>query len=368
MKSRMYVEIDSADPFERGRQRGAQVSAELAETWPLYQSLFDVTAREAGCDGVDVTAVAHSCLDAVSTWSPGLLRELEGVSAGSGVSLTTVMALNARTEVFAAAGGTAVSECSTVVQLQGPEGSAISAQTWDWHEELAGGWHVQSVHEGGVSYAGLSEFGMLAKIGVNSLGLGIHFNLLRHDSDLSGSASAEGRPGVPVHLVAAAVLANAGTIAEALDIVRSAPVAASTVITAVTAHEAACLEMCPAGTGVVEPSAGWLVHTNHFLAPELAEGEAVTQFVTTTFEREGLLGERVREVTSPLGTEELAGLLCTHEDDGVAVCRHADPDAPHGYRSATLATVALDVERRQARLSEDGPCRRTEVLTLSAVR
>ena len=41
------------------------------------------------------------------------------------------------------------------------------------------------------------------------------------------------------------------------------------------------------------------------------------------------------------------------------------PDDPHGYRSATLATVALDVERRQAHVSDDGPCRRTDVIVLT---
>jgi isopenicillin-N N-acyltransferase like protein len=363
------VEIDSSDPFERGRQRGAQVATNLQETWPIYQSLFAVTARDAGRDPVDISAVAHACLDALAPWSPELLRELEGVSAGSGLSLTTVMALNARTEVFAVAGGTKVSECSTIVELSGPGGSALSAQTWDWHEELADGWHVQTVRAGERSYVGLSEFGMLAKIGVNSAGLGIHFNLLRHRSDVRpgyDDGAESPRPGVPVHLVAAAILGGAGTVGEALDLVRSAPIAASTVITVVTPDEAACLELSPAGVGVVEPSDGWLVHTNHFLDPRLAEGEAVTDFVTTTFEREDLLRSRVKAVSGPQGVEELAALLCAHDDDGVSVCRHPEPADPHGYRSATLATVALDVERRQAHVSEDGPCRRTDVILLTA--
>ena len=54
MTSRMHVDIDSSDPFERGRQRGAQVGARLQQTWPIYQSLFAVTARDAGRDPVDV--------------------------------------------------------------------------------------------------------------------------------------------------------------------------------------------------------------------------------------------------------------------------------------------------------------------------
>jgi isopenicillin-N N-acyltransferase-like protein len=369
MSNRMQVEVDSTDPFERGRQRGSQVAARLQQSWPIYQSLFGVTARDAGHGSVDVPAVAHACLDALSSWSPDLLRELEGVSAGSGLSLTTVMALNARTEVFAVAGGSRVTECSTIVQLEGAGGSARSAQTWDWHEELADGWHLQTVRTGERTYVGLSEFGMLAKTGVNSAGLGIHFNLLRHESDAQpadGDQVPPPRPGVPVHLMAAAILGGVGTVAEAVEMVCSAPVAASTVITVVTANEAACLEMSPAGVGVVEPSDGWLVHTNHFLDPQLAEGEAVTEFVTTTFEREDLLRSRVKAVQGRLQVEELTALLYAHGEDGVAVCRHPLPGAEHGYRSATLATVALDVERRQAHVSEDGPCRRTDAIALTA--
>jgi isopenicillin-N N-acyltransferase-like protein len=279
------------------------------------------------------------------------------------------MALNARTEVFAVAGGTAVTECSTVVELQGVDGSALAAQSWDWHEELADGWHVQSVRSDVGSYVGLSEFGMLAKIGVNSAGLGIHFNLLRHESDAQpgyGDGSEALRAGVPVHLVAAAILGGATTLSEAVDLVHSAPVSASTVITVVTPEEAASLEMSPAGVGVVEPFDGWLVHTNHFLDPRLAEGEAVTQFVTTTFEREDLLRSRAKALTGPQDVDELATLLCAHAEDGAAVCRHPGPEDPHGYRSATLATVVLDPERRRAHVSEGGPCHRADVRTLTA--
>ncbi len=316
-----------------------------------------------------MSGVAHACLDALSPWSPELLRELEGVSAGAGLPLTTVMVLNARTEVFAVAGGAEVTECSTVVELAGVDGSALAAQSWDWHEELADGWHVQRVRSDIGSYVGLTEFGMLAKIGVNSAGLGIHFNLLRHESDAQAGyddGSSSLRAGVPVHLVAAAILADATTVSEALDLVRSAPITASTVITVVTPEEAACLEMSPVGVGVVEPSDGWLVHTNHFLDPRLAEGEAVTQFVTTTFERADLLRSRIKALAGPQDAEELTSLLCSHDEDGVAVCRHPAPDDPYGYRSATLATVALDVEHRQALVSENGPCGRTDVMALTA--
>ena len=144
MPPRMHVEVDAADPYERGRQRGSQIGAQLQQTWPIYQRLFAVTARDASRDQPDVEAIAGACLDSLSTWSPDLIRELEGVAAGADVPLLTVVALNARTEVLAQARGAGATECSTLVQLPGIDGSAVSAQTWDWHHDLAGGWHLQT--------------------------------------------------------------------------------------------------------------------------------------------------------------------------------------------------------------------------------
>src|SRR4051812_26284796 len=157
------IRIEAADAYERGRQRGSQVASALERTWPTYQSLFAVTADYAGRSRVDLGAQTSACLDAVASWSPGMLRELEGVAAGAGLPLSTIMTLNARTEVFALASGPELTECSTIVELAGPEVAALSAQTWDWHVELADGWHVQEVRGTEHGYVGLCEFGMLAK-------------------------------------------------------------------------------------------------------------------------------------------------------------------------------------------------------------
>lgn len=361
MASLIHVSVDSADAFERGRQRGKQVANQLHRTWPVYERLFAITAREAGQPPVDVRAVAAACLDCTAAWAPDLVRELEGVAAGAGADLATIMALNARTEIFAQARGGGPTECSTVVELVGTEGTSLAAQTWDWHEELSGGWHVQSVRGTEHSFVGLAEFGMLAKIGVNDSGLAVLFNLLRHVSDTCDAAG-----GVPVHLLAHEVLARCSSVAEAVELVDSVPVLASTVVTVVTAAEAACLELSPDGVGVVHPAHGWLVHTNHFLSPDLALGERVTEDVTTTFERESLLRSRVKGLDLPIDAPAVVALLHAHDADGVAVCRHPDLDAPTGYRTATLATVGIDPARRAASISAGGPCRRTDVIELTA--
>ena len=82
-------------------------------------------------------------LDRISAYAPELGTEIEGIAAGSGLPVEAIGALNARTELLAAAAG----ECSTIACLGSmtASGSALGIQTWDWHNELAEGWIVWTI-------------------------------------------------------------------------------------------------------------------------------------------------------------------------------------------------------------------------------
>ena len=72
----------------------------------------------------------------------GLAREIEGIADGAGLPVEHVAALNARTEVLALAAAGGRGECSVAVVLDGEREGPVALQTWDWHEELAGSFHV----------------------------------------------------------------------------------------------------------------------------------------------------------------------------------------------------------------------------------
>lgn len=113
---------------------------------------------------------------------------MAGVAEGAGVLFWTIAALNARTEILAEAGAPRAGECSTLVH----SGTRTTGgQCWDWHEELAAAWHIQTVSGGTRNVAGITEYGILAKIGVNDAGVGVLFNILGHWDDAA--------TGVPVH-------------------------------------------------------------------------------------------------------------------------------------------------------------------------
>ena len=249
-------------------------------------------------------------------------------------------AVGARTEVLAAAGGPGVPECSTAVYVPPTGGGPETIQTWDWHDDLTPeGLLLSFPTKTGRGVKMFTEFGTAAKIGVNNAGLGLHFNILRHASD-----RADG--GVPVHAIARRVLEEASTIDEARDIVSTADVSASTVLTVATYRDgearAASIEMTPAGVAVVAPAAdGWLIHTNHFVDPDLAVGDRCEPDSVSVKRYEHV--RLVSKSMSARSVADRAAAFCGTDGDGAVICMRPDATKPLYEQWGTLLTVALDI-------------------------
>lgn len=314
--------IPATSAHQRGLDCGRQFRSQIAQAAEEYTFYF----RTRGISAETQHHVVESSVAETEAFSPDLARELEGLAEGSGTAFGDVVALNARTEILAAAPASGPGECSTAVLLPGadslePRGGAgiqraaapQSVQTWDWVASLSRELLVRKLTSAaGLDVVTLAEFGQLGKIGLNSAGLGVYFNILHHTDDGGGS-------GVPVHLIARRILDEASTVEQAHQITQQASVAASTVITVISlnsqqnpnrpstssssststgpgntsassAHvalrpEAACLEISPAGVAVIPAEPGQpLLHTNHFLDPQLAAG-GVNSAGSTTWDR-----------------------------------------------------------------------------------
>ncbi len=378
------AEIEGRGPEQRGAEIGTRFGAEIRDTVARYLEFFALSEfSRARVDGI-----AERSLAALRAWAPGLAQEIEATAAAAGVPTLELAALNARTEILAAGEPDREGECSTLVLAPESARSPLTLQTWDWHAELCPTGLLLSVApdppeagrgrgRGRVGRVRLfTEAGMLGKIGVNDAGLGVHFNILHHASDTDAG-------GVPVHAIARRVLDEASTVEEAASIIRSAPVSASTVLTVVAdrgARRAVCFEISPERVAEVLPDPdGVLVHTNHFLAPELAAGEAASPASTTRtrFAHLSRIGERanlrggglrglgdledlgevggLRELGDPgdLGDlrgagasiEDRAADFCGPEGAHAPVCMRPDPSLPPNDQWTTLLTIGLDLER-----------------------
>jgi len=342
--------------------RGAELAAGLTPWLPTALAVYDRLFAVAGLSPGAVRGLGLAARDALHDWAPELGAELDACALASGLPPERLHALNARTELLAAAGATGLGECSTVAGTDAAgtdaAGTTIGAQTWDWHQELAGSWAVLSYPDGRYPFVTLTEAGLLAKIGLNAVGVGLLFNILSHHSDT-------GVGGVPVHAVARRILDSATDVEGAIEILRSAPLAASSCFTLLDPSRVACLEASPAGVAELAP-AGWTVHTNHFLDPALATGGQPLGPDSDTLQRQGLLAERAatgrgllaaaRTPADVDGVHRLAELLCAHEADGAAVCCHARATATFGSRWQTLATVAVQPAARRLSVLAGGPC------------
>ncbi|WP_328808221.1 C45 family peptidase [Nonomuraea antri] len=339
--------MSAADPFERGKERGDLLRAELPGGLAFYLELFGLAGLSEGRVRDDALRTA----DVIGAVRPRLLAELDGVAAGAGLDPWQVYALNARTEILAQSGAGRPGECSTIVRRLEPHAvpRTFGVQTWDWHVELAPYWHTHEVrggHDGGYDVVGLTEHGILGKVGVNSAGLALHFNILGHRADGVG--------GVPVHVLAALVLEEAGSVAEALDLVRSTPVSASSSFTLFDADTAVTTDITPVGVFPVEPIGGTLIRTNHFLSPAPRDGEKNELYQPDSGERYDLVADRLARRPEPRDPDALLAFLYSGPGQP-PLCCVPDMTLPPGERWATLATITLEPASRTARVADGSP-------------
>lgn len=344
-ENRSHIKAAGTDPYERGVVRGEQLHDGIPAAIEVYDRLFAL----GGITTARIREDAERALEAIGSFRPAARAEIEGIAKGAGAEEWRVAALNARTEILARSVTVPPGECTTIVRRSPGDDGAVrtfGAQTWDWHVELNGMWHTLESRGGTHDVVGLTENGILGKMGVNSAGLALHFNILGHVDDGIG--------GIPVHVLAAIVLEEAGSVAEAVEIIRSAPLASSGSFALFDETDAVLLDMSPVGVFEMRPENGTLLRTNHFLTPTPATGEKTWLYQPDSGERYDFVRDRLARRQPPTTVDELAGFLVTGVGEPPVTCL-PDPDLSLGRRWASLATVTLEPATRTARILDGTP-------------
>ncbi|MEV6701040.1 C45 family peptidase [Streptomyces sp. NPDC051453] len=339
---RLHVEVASSDPFARGAARGER----LRDTLPGGIAAYDRFFRLGAITPQQVRDDAGRALDTIDAFRPHARAEIEGIAHGAAVDVWHIAALNARTEILARSATVPPGECSTIVRRTDGACATFGIQTWDWHVELNPYWHTLESRGGTHDVVGLTEHGILGKIGINSAGLALHFNILGHRRDGVG--------GVPMHVLAAVVLEEAGSVAEAMEIVRGAPIASSGSFALFDTSDAVLLDLSPEGVFAVDSDPGTLVRTNHFLTPAPAAGEKTWLYQPDSGERYDLIRKRLTSTGLPQSPDDLVGLLVSGEGEAALTCL-PDMSLPEGQRWASLATVILEPTTSTARILDGTP-------------
>jgi len=351
MSENMFPIVDvSGNAFERGRMHGEQARGRVERSIANYAHLFAFC--DIAWDEAQRRALAYR--DAIGGLDASLLEEIEGIAAGAGRKPGEILALNARTELlpptYLGKAGAPSGECTAIaVQESASTKGTLLAQNWDWlgaQREALILLRIPETDRPGLLT--LTEAGMLAKIGMNTLGFGVCLNILRSVEDGK-------RTGVPVHVLLRALLACSKTVAEAIAFAsRLSFGASSNVLCADVTGEAASLEISPLGVRVVHATGGTLCHTNHFIA----SGTEGWQLELADSLSTGPRLERARRHAAALemhGLEDLKCLLRDESEGFLSICRRPDPSLPEQARIETVASVIMELAHATIHVAPDIP-------------
>lgn len=240
----------SGNPAERSKSYAKQLHTRIKQTFDFYNN---VVFEHSELSEVEIYKRVNILISKTRAVFPNLISELECISESSNIPIQQIFLINARTEILNAS----VGECTSIAI---PKNNLL-AQTWDWIEELEKLMVILIVEkEDGSSFVTLTEPGMLAKIGVNSYGIGVGLNFLKSKHSLDG---------VPVHLLLRAIL-DCESLKNVREIVAQSNMGKSSYIPVATSiGEAVGFEFSNNVMQELTPSDDVLLHTNHCLAPNM---------------------------------------------------------------------------------------------------
>jgi isopenicillin-N N-acyltransferase-like protein len=236
-------------------------------------------------------------------------------------------------------------ECTTAAILPRAtaEGHTLLAQNWDQRGRCQENTVVIEQHiPGQPALLFVTEAGILFRHGMNDAGIGIAGNALR--SDREGRAD----QGAPAPVARRRALRH-DNLADARRALEATPRShSSNHLMADAAGAAVDLESVPGEVFAVEPEAGLLVHSNHFLNPTACSSlvDRGPASHPDTLYRDCRVRDSLGAKRGSITVADVQEALKDHHGYPKSVCRHPeDPDAPTA--GWTLVSNVLDLTERR---------------------
>lgn len=343
----------SGDAYNRGVKHGSQAKELIKENISYYLRLWKVYSK---MDKDLVLDQARKFIPAIESYDREIMEEIRGIADGAGVSLEEVVALNSRYEFVwsrMAVEHARVGGCTSIAIV--PEatsnGHTLIGQNWDYKPMLSRGCVILDiVQEAGPNIVTHVEAGTVAKMGLNSEGIGLCINALISDRDRF-------TPKTPILVVCRGIL-NSRSLGDAIGAVLKAERAVSANF--LIAHgegEIIDLEATPDDVGFIYPERGVLTHSNHFLS---LRGRGIIDRVISICPDTLIRAERARRLISVrmgrIDTETLKDALRDHFNWPNSICRHEDSRFHQDLQLKTLTSMIMDLNERAIHISNGPPC------------
>ena len=202
----------SGSPREIGRAHGEALRPLVRDNVDTYLAIFkhyaDLTREQ-------VLARARLFVPVIEKFDPALSEEIKGIAEASDSRVEEIAAINSRTEIMFKETPRA-GECTALAAT--PEatasGQTLLGQNWDWMPKLDGHTVLLKIQQNDKpTVLTYTEAGIVAKIGMNTAGLGLCVNLLVSDGTAVGT---------PFHILCRGIL-DSPSMGEALKKIFGAP-------------------------------------------------------------------------------------------------------------------------------------------------
>jgi len=293
-------------------------------------------------------------------WTPLHLEELEGVAEGAGLPLSELLVPNCAEEFTAsevvegdrrapAPGGPHSGDLCTAVGVAAG-GRHVIGHNMDWYVvDAPNNVLFDLTVPDGTRLMGIAGAPYLLMLGMTSHGVGNVSNSV-HSND--------NRVGVPNAFVRRACLEGASLEAARDRGLLAARARGTNHFLADTQGRLWDVETSAAASAFRDhTAAGYMAHTNHYIAAEMAPFEAVTyeESPIRLATAEGILAEGIARGDDPV--ELVARALRCHEPaPEQAICGHPDESEPLAERGMTVGSMICDLDERRIYVCAGPPC------------
>lgn len=321
--------ILSGTPYERGFQHGSQLGSQIRLFLNDQRArIHSVRVEPMSDELIDQLVQEHTVV--IEAALPDIAEELRGLAAGANISYPDAVLLQLRMELISYRHlENMAGDCSTIAFRQSGH-QIVTAQTIDLPgnlSELGYVFRVLPQHKEDPSILLYGFAGLLGYMGMNSFGVSVNINMV---------LSEDWQPGVPPYLLVRHLLTlrNVAECLQALDRITRAS-SRSFIIT--DPQQLVNIELTGKRSHTI--AADCLLHTNHYLHPDLQTADAIHfLFKNSSIQRLNRLKALLSDNLSEVSPEMLMEWMADHSLYPVGICAHSEGNI---RRSETVAAVVM---------------------------
>ncbi|MEX0728346.1 MAG: C45 family peptidase [Planctomycetaceae bacterium] len=327
-----------------GRQHGEQAKSQI-------HRFLDFLASSLKRSRSQLSEIAQRFEPLFQRHCAHLIDEIRGLAEGAGISFTEALSLQLRGELGQVPDGACTSFAI------GPEGTAngelLIGQNSDNPPEMQECGYVLKLQPLDRPEVLMWTFGgMIGYHGVNAHGVAHFANSLGGGPKWKFALA---------HYPLKRLFLEQKTLEEVMHVMRTVPVCSNgNYMLCGYGGEYADVELTSDGPRrLPAPTAGFLVHANHYLCTEFACDENFLHSLPDSFSRQTRMEHLIREKWGTITVDDVKAFLSDHDNFPHGICRHQHRGEGHamlGSSGYTVASLIAEPAKGQFHVSCGNPC------------